>query len=687
LNEELVYFKKIQEAVNKYPENPTLEIDESWLYKNEEGKHKIRRPKSFTFQIIKCTGGYESAQAAFVYLVTGKKEYLEKAKKMLKLSVEAYEWSWKHQLPVEWVNNHCVASLLAYDWLYNDMTIKERTEIIVPLMNIIRELQTDGKASFHRCIGGVNSGFYGVRALLWYAGIAAYKNGICDKEAESFLKEGYKFNVEMLNHRDRVSSGDGILAAATLAYSFGEYPFASYNFYHTFYALTGVDISNKWEHMANYPQWVYWNWINNGDKNPLEFGIGDCGHTKNFIPVHGLYTHLSQNIHFYKNSNPSCAKLAEKVIENLPDYSRHYSRHYPMTPFLLTNFGKVSDCASSELSDKKAKYFKSFGMAFMRSGDGADDTYCLFRAGSQHGKHQHYDENSFIIYHKGFLALDSGTTGITMSYELPYYFAQTVAHNSILIHMPDEPISHHWGPKTTIGPYKGSTPFCHGGQCSKTGGKCLGFETNELFTYVAGDATKCYSSKKCSQAVRQFVFLYPDVFVVFDRVSSVSPDYRKEWLLHSENEPEIKGDVFSLSEGDGVLFCKALYPADSDIRKIGGPGKEFWASGKNWELHSMEKKKYSKKKTLFGKWRIEVSPGKSSRDDFFLHFIQVGDKGKLKKMIDSRLISDEKKIGVSFEYKGKSFNISFNRGGKVGGRIVANDSAGESKTYLLDKKE
>lgn len=680
LNEEKAYFKTIQEEVDQYPNNPVLEVDESWLLKDEEGSYKLKRPKGFTSQIITCVGGRESAQAAFVYLVTGNENYLEKAKKMLKLSIQAYEWSWEHQLPVEWEINHYVSSLMAYDWLYNDLTVEERTEIITPLISIIKELQPGGKASFHHATGGIGDGFYGARALLWHVGIATYKNGIHDQAAEENLKEGYRLNIGMLNYRDEVSSGDGLLSAATLGYSLGAYPFASYNFFHTFHAFTGIDVSNQWEHMANFPQWVYWNWIN-GAERPLEFGIGDSPHINNALTTGYLYSHLSQNIHFYEKSNPSCAGISRKLINRLPDTSKRHVFYFPITPFLLTHAGEVSDDTGDELSEKKARYFKSFGLAFMRSGTDADDTYCLFRAGSHYGNHQHYDENSFIIYHKGFLALDSGTRGMTMSYHLPYYYGQTVAHNSILIHMPNEKMAPHWGPETIIGPYEGTTPYCHGGQSSFTKGKCLAFETNDAFTYVAGDATQCYSPEKCTQAIRQFVFLYPDIFIVFDRVSSTKPSYRKEWLLHSESEPDIQGNIFSVTQGDGVLFCKSLYPNGAEIKKVGRPGKEFWASGKNWELHQMEQERYKNQETLFGKWRIEVSPKTAAKDDFFLHVIQVGDKGKLEQMLDSTLIDDGKNIGVHIEYKEKPVKIIFKKNGTVGGTVFADDT--ERKAITL----
>lgn len=53
---------------------------------------------------------------------TEKKEYLEKAKKLLKVSVDAYTEATKNGRPVNWYSHSRVNALCAYDWLYNDLT-------------------------------------------------------------------------------------------------------------------------------------------------------------------------------------------------------------------------------------------------------------------------------------------------------------------------------------------------------------------------------------------------------------------------------------------------------------------------------------------------------------------------------------------------------------------------------------
>ena len=84
--------------------------------------------------------------------------------------------------------------------------------------------------------------------------------------------------------------------------------------------------------------------------------------------------------------------------------------------------------------------------------------------------------------------------------------------------------------------------------------------------------------------VRQFLYLPPDHFVVFDRVASTEAEYPKTWLLHTANEPVIAGREFRADQDQGRIFCRTLYPTDAVLDKIGGPGKEFWADGRNWPI-------------------------------------------------------------------------------------------------------
>ena len=665
LHQEKDWYIALKKRVDRYPDNPTSESEsEDFAYRQTaDGKYetvKLPRPTEW---------GPQAMQTAFVYLVTGEKKYLEKAKKMLEVSIAAYNECYEKGMAVNWFSTSRVSALAAYDWIYNDLTSDERRAILVPFLKHIDDVQPgSGKRRIYGLNGSVagsdrTTGFYGVQNLIWFAGLAAYNDGIDDDTASRFLKLGYQYNQDLFNYRKQCAGDDGGLASATVDYAMEAYPWAQFNFLHTWKSATGEDIAADWPHLAYFPVWVIWNWL--PGRYPREYGSGDTYHYDNALPVRELYTHMSQIMHFYGKSQLDCAALAAYIREILPDNVKRYTWTWAIYPFLLTELEQAPPPRGPQDLALHARHFEALGQVFMRSGAGPDDTYCLFTIGSRVQSHKQYDENNFVIYKKGYLALDTGTRGEDTGLQLQYYYSQTVAHNCVLIHMPDEPFPGYWGPACRD---KEGQISCGGAYRTRpTGGECIAFETNAHYTYVAGDVTSCYKPEKCKLALRQFVFVMPNYFVICDRVTSTQAEYKKDWLLHTQNEPKVKGKQFHADEDQGRLFCQTLYPRDAVLTKVGGPGKEFYACGRNWELVPEVEEKW-KEKGLLGNWRMEMSPGTPQTDDVFLHLIQVGDKS-VTAMIPAELIEEDGVVGVRFRFGEKSATIIFATRGEAAGHI------------------
>jgi heparin/heparan-sulfate lyase len=318
-----------------------------------------------------------------------------------------------------------------------------------------------------------------------------------------------------------------------------------------------------------------------------------------------------------------------------------------------------------------ARHFENMGQLFMRSGDGPDDTYALFACGGVLSQHRHYDANHFVIYQQGHLALDTGTRhGNTDN--LQNYYAQTVAHNCVLIKMPGEAPSPYWN---------GKVYGQAGGQYQQLGSKVVAFETDPHFTYVAGDATATYRPEKCSQMIRQFVFIPPDHFVVFDRAASTKPEYAKRWLLHHAHEPVVDGRTWRSDQHRGRIFCRTLLPEDAVLEKVGGPGKEFLADGVNYALTAgvsdgvkdllptTTTLTYKETPELMGRWRMEVKPGNPRTADLFLHLIQVGGQS-LQAMCQAEAETNSGVATVRFQTEASSVRLTVNTTGNVGGHIT-----------------
>lgn len=613
--------------------------------------------------------GTRAAESAFIYLVNNEKKYFTLTKRLLTRLVDYYQLRNEHNLNIHWYAFSRINALAAYDWIYNDLTEKERREIGSPLLHAISYMPSEDRGSvFRRNTGDTTTGFYGPPCLPWYAGLVFYDEGIEDSLSKNLLIQGYDDHTGLLRHRSNIAGDDGGAASAALNYCMGAYPWAEYNFFHTFHSATGLDISKEWPYVPSFINYVFWNWL----PDDRQFGYGDQPHVDNNIPTRLLHLHLSQMIHFYGDTQEELVARAKWMKTKV---KRQPQDNFPFARFLLRqSYDEIKPEEPSE-STPTARHFKNMGQVFMRSGSGADDSYAVFTAGGILTQHRHYDNNNFVIFKKGFVTLDTGTRP-EPGLHLPYYFCRTIAHNCITIKMDGEKMPSYWG-QPALNEQPAPPVPNDGGQRDKMGSEVIAFDEKESYAYIASDATDSYHQEKADLVLRQFVFLPPDHFVVFDRVNSTEPEYKKRWLFHAAKEPDmIEPNIFSTNHWDGRVICKTLYPENAQLTKIGGPGKQFWSDGRDWPLPELTPEDWNyplnlppDTHDLYGQWRIEVAPAEEKTDDLFLHLIQVGDKDSLESMVTSTLEKTGDMVGLRFAYKGKDYEVRFATKGEDGGEI------------------
>ena len=657
--------QKLKEMVDKLPDDPQyVELTDKFT-RNEKGEVKPKKAGGVQgYLLLKHAGGIESARCALLWMLTQDEKYRVKAIKYLRLYRKALEFSDKGNWWMDLLGNTRINAMLAYDILYDTLTPEERRELILPIFNYIRDTQPEGRLKFRRTIGGARDGNYGERALQYFIGVTLYGDGIADKEAEEMLKRGAALFVEMLDFRDKAAAGSGLLSSLTTGYSFGAYPLATHLFFYSWKSAFGEDISDRWNQMLYYHRFVDgMTFLPDGKGQARLFGIGDMWHTTNMTPVGGaMYTHFANNIHFYAAKHPEQAAEMYAFLAALPENQRILGWWtYPMFPFLTSGFDPAK-VKPGKIRELPYYYTPRFGLLTMRSGRGPADTYASFRFGGDQGNHQHYDDLSFVIFKHDFLALDSGSR--TEMDHHHNYTSQTVAHNSILIHMDKEPMAPFW--KAWSYKDDGKTYYCHGGQNQKEFGRAVALQSGPDFIYAAGDATGNYASEKCAEAVRQFVWLKPNVFVIYDRVTSVKPDQKKEVLIHTQNKPEaVAPGVYRADLNKGRLFVQTLLPVDAPVTLVGGPGKEFFASGHNWPLEPDVRFQYA------GNWRIETAQAKPEKAARFLQVLQAADTSVAKPF--------PAKVRAEGEYDVVTVNgyeLKFRRTGEVGlilnGKVLPN---------------
>jgi heparin/heparan-sulfate lyase len=290
--------------------------------------------------------------------------------------------------------------------------------------------------------------------------------------------------------------------------------------------------------------------------------------------------------------------------------------------------------------------------------------------------HQHQDAGAFQIYYKGPLAIDAGSyKGSSGGYNSPHnknFFKRTIAHNSLLVYDPSEVFHTIWygeEDKTKYATNDGGQRLPGNGwgppwnlpdmlkRDYKTGNiDAYGFGPDHHtpdYSYLKGDISEAYS-EKVKKMKRSFVFLNfkddktPAALIVFDKVVSSNPEFKKYWLLHSIEEPEIKNNQITIKRtknGDsGMLINTSLLPEpdNSNIVPIGGEGKEFWVFGTNYKNDKIPDTDEANER---GEWRIEISPKKASETDYFLNVMQITDNMQ-KKLLEVTGIHNENLSGV-----------------------------------------
>ena len=260
------------------------------------------------------------------------------------------------------------------------------------------------------------------------------------------------------------------------------------------------------------------------------------------------------------------------------------------------------------------------GYVYARSSWGEDATHFFFKCGDRFTAHQHLDVGHFLIYKHEELAGDGGHYDSFGSTHDVNYHLRTLAHSTILVHDPDE---------TWPGIRAGAVTGNDGGQAHNWPhhngavadpaqwlrdrdlydiADILAFEDTGDYVYVAGDCTRAYTPRKLSLFTRQILFLRPGTFVIFDRVRSAKPEFKKTWLLQAMKPPTAESGRLIVTNGQGRLFVQTLLPENPEIRLVTGA-----------DLYTYGSRTYPPQRDTgpAPECRIEVSPRGAAGDGLF----------------------------------------------------------------------
>lgn len=281
----------------------------------------------------------------------------------------------------------------------------------------------------------------------------------------------------------------------------------------------------------------------------------------------------------------------------------------------------------------RQRFFDRMGTAVSR-GDFASGTLATFKCSPIYlHNHCHRDANSFTIYHKGDQALD---TGAYDAYETPHwanYYIRSIAHNTIVVHdstekmiSRDKEYANDGGQRFVNDPYWQPRTYEDLFRPEFADGQVLAYREGRDWSYVCGDASRCYSDAKLKAFLRHVVFVqdWPTAkcvsLIVLDDVEVARDGLVPRWLLHTGGKTAVDGSRILSSDGKGRLTTTVLLPQAPKIELIGGPGHDFWVDGKNYPPRDGGTGPRTQ-----GLWRAELSPTDAGRRTRFLTMLVPAD--------------------------------------------------------------
>jgi hypothetical protein len=554
-----------------------------------------------------------------------------------------------------------VTGAVAYDWCYPLLTPVQKNEFQEQLIRLAEQLECGYPPRAIGCVTGHGSEWMIMRDML-SAGIALY-----DENQEMYEYAAEAFFSGHLPARNFWYPGHAFHQGT--AYSETRFSSELYPLW-IFDRMGAGNVYHPSQQFVPY-QWIY---IRRGDGQLLRAGDG-----QNRVPK--LRSLLSAS--YYKDGYI------------LSDYLQNPGNSTMNQLFEL--LWSDPDLEPQPISDLPLTRYMGFPYGWMvaRTGWDANAVVAEMKVNIYHfGNHQHHDGGAFQIYYKGPLAVDAGVYRVYTSDHNRAYNQRTIAHNSLLIYDPEEQFNsrpefvndggqrlpnNRREPKDLPVLLDPKNEYLTGEVLAQG----FGPDGNKPdYSYLKGDITKAYSSK-VKEVKRTFAFLnlkddnIPAALIVFDKVVSSNPEFKKFWLLHSMEEPAISGNNTTIALNQrgwtGKMVNTTLLPEakNMELIPVGGPGKEFWVFGKNYESLPL---RGDPDDFETGDWRVELIPGKPSAEDYFLNVMQVMDKSYAKNLPVER-IQGEMTTGVKISDRivlfsktsdvlDRHFTVSLPEGGK-----------------------
>lgn len=619
---------------------------------------------------------------ALDYLVYGDKKQARKAITAMLDTLQNTNYGKKGDLSRA-SGSMLMCGAMVYDWCYDQMKEKEKKDYIKSFIRIAKTMECGYPPHNNEPIAGHSSEWMIMRDML-SAGIAIY-----DEYPDMYnyvIKMFYKDYIPVRNY---VYSGHNYHQGT----SYANVRFSNDLIAQWILSRMGVDkVFNPAQ------QFVLYDFLYRRRPDGQVMPAGDTNPNRRYSPSYGLPAMLAYS--FYKDGYLAYEYECKPKVDN------HCLIFDILWRDLTVEPKSPEDLPLTRYSGTP------FGWMIARTGWGTNSVIAEMKINEHFvGNHQHLDGGTFQLYYKGPLAIDAGAyQGSSGGYNSPHnknFFKRTIAHNSLLVYNPDEKFAcwnYGGADKTEFATNDGGQrmPGDRWETCRSfkdllskdyTTGQVLahGMGKNTQapdYSYLKGDITQAYTNK-VKEAKRSFVFLnlkssqVPAALIVFDKVVSSNPKFKKFWLLHSIEEPNIEGNRFIVKRtknGDtGMLQNQVLLPEanNTHIEKVGGPGKAFWVFGTNYPNDAQPGRPDDANER--GAWRIEVSPVIPATENYFLNVMQVADNN-CQQMNEVKRIDAKRIIGVQIANR----VVTFSKNGEpVSGKFDITINGNQTMQFVL----
>ena len=583
---------------------------------------------------------------AFQYLMSEETVHADRARALL-LRLASYDRQhWVdlrdqiQDLGLGWIG---LSWMLALDWAFED------------LRNHPADLQAiaDGTAVFVDYLlemykhSDFNNHFHLGRSPVLLAGLALHGEGVRDADALRYLAEGFDL---MFNHEHpglNVVAGEMGGWHESLGYFDGEMGTPVAIDMDGLRTATGLDFfqdSSFWRtlsfwYLSSTVPWdgtiIHW-----ADQGKDRWSLALDGSESESKGVRQYLTAVHKNL---RRLGYAEAEQAQELLDNhigvfydSGNYAESYYKAVYMNDVLWYEPGAPS---SGLPAGRNSYHFENLGEAILREGADPDDAMAMYSCADFRGGHQQSDNGHFSIWYKGYLAVDSGYYDGWGSSHHMNYARRSIAHNTLTVTMPGESFTNtdhndggqQRGCDTTYYNLPAESADCD--ECNMY----LSGRADPYFDFIGSDLTASYDPAKVDQVTREFVWIRPDLFVVFDRVNSLDASYAKRFLLHGQGPFVQDAGTWHVDHDQGRLFMRTLLPAAGQVVQLGGAGHEWEIEGTNYPPLRGE--------SFAGTHRLEVSPPNGATFDNFLHVLQVADPA-VGSMEDTTLLSAAGATGV-----------------------------------------